>query len=99
MASVGVIHTTRRLLSRTALKVYALVISAYALGIMVWVSRVEENFVQVLNGGVLAVGQFVLTAFANTSTVVQLVTLVAVFCVGSLMVDLARNVSQPNRSF
>jgi hypothetical protein len=95
MASVAVIHTTRKLTSMTALKVYALVLSLWSLAGLVWVARVQENFLQVMNGGVLAVGNFVLSAFTHTSTLVQLVSLVLIFALGSLVVDLARSVSAP----
>jgi hypothetical protein len=90
MASVGVIHTARRVLSLTALKVYALVASVYALGALVWVSEIQANLLQVMNGGVLAVGNFVLYAVTHTSTAVQLVLLVATVALVSLALDLVR---------
>ncbi|MDB5225579.1 MAG: hypothetical protein JWL87_531 [Candidatus Adlerbacteria bacterium] len=93
MASVGLVYTTRRLLSYTALKVYALVASVYALGVLVWVERVQENFLHVMNGGVLAVGNFVLSAVAHTSAAVQLVLLVVMVAIFSLALDAARSVS------
>lgn len=93
MASVGVIHTARRAVSMTALKVYALVASVYALGILVWVSQVQANFLSAMNGGVLAVGNFVLTAVMHTTFVVQAVLLVAIVALVSLAIDLARTLS------
>lgn len=97
MASVAVVHTARRMVSATALKVYVLVASVYALGILVWVSRVEENFLQALNGGVLAVGNFVLAAFVNTSVGVQMASVIAILALGSLAIDLARSASARSR--
>ncbi len=88
MASVGVIHTARRMVSATALKVYTLVASVYALGILVWVSRVGENLAQVMNGGVLAVGNFVLYAAMHTSVAVQATLVVAAIAFFSLVLDL-----------
>ena len=88
MASVGVIHTTRRIFSATALKVYTLVASIYALGKLVWVSRIQENLLEVMNGGVLAVGNFVLYAITHTSVAVQATLVVAAIAFLSLVVDL-----------
>ena len=93
MASVGVIHTARRAVSATALKVYALVASVYALGALVWVSRVGENLAHAMNGGVLAVGNFVLYAVLHTTFVVQAVLLVAIVALVSLAVDLVRTLT------
>jgi hypothetical protein len=99
MASVGVVHTARRLVSWTALKVYALVASLYALGILVWVARVQENLLHVANGGVLAVGNFVLYAVFHTSVAVQAVLLVATVALLSLAVDLIRTLSSEQRAY
>lgn len=97
MASVGVIHTTRRIFSATALKVYTLVASVYALGILVWVSRIQENLLEVMNGGVLAVGNYVLFALTHTTTTVQLVLFVAALAFFSLMLDMSRSVLPQRR--
>ncbi len=88
MASVGVIHTTRRIFSMTAFKVYTLVASVYALGILVWVSRIQENLLEVMNGGVLAVGNYVLFAVTHTSVAVQATLVVAAIAFFSLALDL-----------
>ncbi len=97
MASVGVIYWAKALVSATAVKAYALVASVYALGALVWVAHIEENFLQVMNGGVLAVGNFALSAVSNTSMAVQAVLLVAIFAMGSLALDLAKTVSTRSR--
>lgn len=94
MASVGVIHTTRRIFSATAFKVYTLVASIYALGILVWVSRIQENLLEVMNGGVLAVGNYVLFAVTHTSVAVQATLVVAVLAFFSLALDLIPRRSQ-----
>lgn len=93
MASVGVIHTARRAVSATALKVYALVASVYALGALVWVAEIQANLLNVMNGGVLAVGNFVLYAVTHTTFVVQAVLLVATVALVSLALDLVRTLS------
>lgn len=93
MASVAVIYAVHALMSMTALKLYALVASVWAFGALVWVAHVEQNFVQVMNGGVFAAGNFILSAFVHTRTPVQLVILVAVFAFGSLAIDFARSLS------
>ena len=93
MASVGAIYAARRLASATALKVYALAASVYALGVLVWVSKIEENLLHIANGGVLAVGNFVLYAVTHTSIAVQAVLLVAAIAFVSLAADIARSVS------
>ena len=99
MASVAVVHTARRLVSATALKVYVLVVSLYTLGILVWVERVQENLLLVANNGVLAVGNFVLYAAMHTSVAVQLVLAVATVALVSLAVDFVRTLSTRRLSF
>jgi hypothetical protein len=93
MASVGAVYAARRLASATALKLYALAASAYALGALVWVSEIKANLLHVMNGGVLAVGNFVLYAVLHTTVAVQAVLLVAVLALASLALDAARSVS------
>jgi hypothetical protein len=93
MASVGVIHAARRLASATALKIYALAASVYALGALVWVSEIQANLLHAMNGGALAVGNFVLYAVTHTTFAVQAVLFVAAAALISLAADLARSVS------
>jgi type IV secretory pathway TrbF-like protein len=99
MASVGTIYAARRIVSGTALKAYALVASVYALGALVWVSRIGENLAQAMNGGVLAVGNFVLYAVMHTTFVVQAVLLVATIALVSLAVDAVRAVSPRSAAY
>lgn len=99
MASVGTIYTARRIVSATALKVYALVASLYALGILVWVSRIEHNFAEAMHGGVLAVGNFVLYATLHTTIAVQLVLVVAIVALASLALDIARSIAAPRLAY
>lgn len=97
MASVAVIHTTRRVFSATALKVYALVASVYTLGILVWVSEVQANFFHAMQGGVAALGNYVLVALAHTELAVQAALLVATVVLISLAVDVIRAATEPQR--
>ena len=99
MASVGVVHTARRAVSSTALKSYALVASVYALGILVWVSEVQANFLSAMNGGVLALGNYVLVALAHAELAVQAVLLVATVALVSLAIDLVRTLSERKVSY
>ena len=99
MASVAVVHTARRVFSATALKLYVLVGSAYAFGVLVWVSQVRENLLQAANNGVLAVGNFVLYAVLHTSLVVQVVLLVAAVALVSLAIDLARTLASRQAAY
>lgn len=93
MASVGAVYATRRLVSAAALKLYALVASVYALGVLVWVSKIEENLLSVMNGGVLAVGNFALHAVTHTNSATQVVFAVAVFAMSSLALDITRSMT------
>lgn len=93
MGSVATIYTWRRVTNATALKVYALVASVYALGALVWVARIQENFFAALEGGVGRVLEYLLVAVTNTEVTVQAVLLVAIVVLFSLAVDLARSVS------
>lgn len=69
MASVGTIYIARQLVSAAALKLYVLVGAVWALGRLVWVERVFENFAQVGVGNAL---HFVAEALLHTEVAVQL---------------------------
>lgn len=77
MGRVAVIYTARTLLSRTALSLYVLAGSAWAFGTLVWVARVQENFLTALQGGFSNTLNFLLVAISNTTLLVQLVLVVA----------------------
>lgn len=88
MASVGTIYVGRRLVSGSALKLYACVAALYGLGQLVWVSRVFENLGRV---GLEHAAQFMVSAVMNTDFLVQAVLVVLVVAGASLMRDLLRN--------
>lgn len=99
MASVGAIYATRVLASATALKIYVLAGSAWALGALVWVARVQENLSVAFHGGVGPTFGYLLSAVTSTELAVQTVLVVAVFALGSLAVDAARSLGTPRHTF
>lgn len=90
MAAVSTIYLARTLLSGTALKLYTLVLSVFAFGKLVWISKVFENLREVAQGGVASVGNFFLAAFEHAHISVQATLLIAVVAAALLAVDLAR---------
>ena len=90
MAGVAGVYLARKIVSRTALKCYALFISAFGLTTLVSVSNVGHNFASVAQGGVANIANFFLVAFANTSHVVQGIVLLATVALFCMLVDLAR---------
>jgi hypothetical protein len=97
MASVGVIYTARMLTNATALKVYALVLSVWGIGRLVWVSKVLSNFWAVEKNGIGSVSNYLLYAVEHTHLTVQLALLVAAVAFVGLVVDAARSLSTPSR--
>ncbi len=93
MAQVGVIYTARKVFSATALKAYVLVLAAVALWRLVWVTRIEHNFLQVMHGGALSVGDYVAYALMHTHFEVQLTLVVATVAFVLLAKDLFRATS------
>ncbi len=91
MASVGTVYATRQLTSTAALKVYALILSLWAVGRLVWVSKVFENFVQVEKSGIGAISNYMLYAVEHTHLAVQLALLVAILAAASLALDAIRS--------
>ncbi len=98
MAGVGVIYTARMLTGLTALKIYALILSVWGIGRLVWVSKVFDNFFAVEKNGVGAIFNYLLVAVEHTHLAVQLTLLVAALAFVSLMVDFVKSVSM-SRTF
>ena len=88
MASVGVIYTARQFVSASALKLYAVAVSALALWQLIWVHSVFANLYEAAAGG--GVAQFVYSALLNTHLPVQLALLAFIFAGVSLTRDLLR---------
>ncbi len=97
MASVGVIYGVKQLVSATAIKLYVLGMSVWALGALVWVARVEQNFMTALRGGLPKVSVYLEVALMHTSVYVQLALLVAALAGISLLVDIIRTLSPQKR--
>jgi hypothetical protein len=93
MANVGVIYSTRKVFSTTALKAYVLVLSALALWRLVWVTKVMQNFAIVEKNGIAAVGNYVVSAVVHTHPIVQVTLAVAAIAFILLFADLFRATS------
>ena len=99
MASVGAVYFARTLTGTTALKVYAFILSMWAIGRLVWVSKVFENFTVVEKGGISAMSNFILYAVEHTHVGVQIALLIAGVAIISLAVDTVRKLSEPTHSY
>lgn len=95
MANVALIYSLRKLASLTAIELYLCVGCVWALGQLVWVSKVFENMAHAGIGGSV---QFIIAAVLNTDTLVQLVLVVGVFAACLLFVDIVR-LRSPSRTF
>ncbi len=98
MASVGVIYTARKLVSRTAIELYVLAASTIALWQLVWVHKVFDNFFAVERNGMGSTLNYVATAVGHTNLAVQLTLFVAAAAFVMLMVDLAKS-GENSRTF
>ena len=98
MAGVGTIYAARQLTSMTALKIYALILSLWVVGRLVWVSRVLQNFLQVEKDGLGSLSTDVLYAAEHTHLGVQLALIVAIVAFASLCADTLRSLSTPKYS-
>src|SRR3989344_8294608 len=97
MASVGVIYVVRQIVSATALKIYALVASVWALGALVWVARIEQNFAEALRGGFTHVSSYLFAAVFNTTVFVQAVILLVAVVALSLAIDFVKSSVRPRQ--
>ncbi len=95
MAGVGIVYAARQLTSRTALELYALVLSACGVIFFVSLPHVFANLVHVMNGGLPSITTFALTAVMSTKLIVQLALLIGSFSLVSLAVNTLRSVSHP----
>lgn len=95
MAGVGSIYIARTLTNTTALKIYALILSVWMFGRLVWVSKVFDNFFAVEKNGVGSVGNYLLYAIEHTHLAVQLTLLVAAVAFIGLVIDTVRSLATP----
>lgn len=87
MASVALIYTLRKLVSKAAFELYICIASLWVLGQLVWVSKVFENLA---NAGAASSAQFIVAAILNTDAVVQLTLVVGVCAAFLLTLDVVR---------
>lgn len=88
MRRVHTIHAVRPLLSGTALAAILAVGSLYFIGRNVWFAHVVANFNNVLTNG--DVVRFLIVAFLNTRTIVQVLCVAVVFSFVWIVRDLLR---------
>lgn len=95
MAGVGAIYVARTLTNTTALKIYALILSVWMFGRLVWVSKVFNNFFAVEKNGFGAISNYLLYAVLHTHLAVQLTLLVAAVAFIGLVIDAVRSLATP----
>jgi len=95
MASVAVIHTGRKLVSRVAVELYVLAASAIALWQLTWVHRVFANLTAVEHGGAGATAHYLQYAFLHTHLPVQIATAAAAVALVAFIVDTTRTLLTP----
>jgi len=91
MASVAVIYAARKLVSMTALKLYALVLSLGGIVAFVSISNVFANFVNVAQGGVGSIALFTISAVLGTTLLVQVALALCAAATISLVVPVFRD--------
>lgn len=90
MANVSLIYAGRILTSKTAIKLYALLLSVVGIATLVSVSNVVSNFVNAAHGGVGSVAIFAVSAVLGTTLMVQVVLAIAAASAISLVVPVLR---------
>ncbi len=98
MANIAVIYTARKFFSRTALKVYALAVSALGIATFVSVSNVTANFSSVAQNGVESAVAFLVAAVLGTTLAVQIALLLGAAAVLSLVADAVKSFSASSDS-
>lgn len=92
MANVAVIYTVRRLVGRTALKSYALLLSVIGITFFVSVPHIAQNFEHVSQGGAGSIFTFIISAILGTTIVVQVGLLLGAAAFVSLATDFVKSV-------
>ena len=90
MSVVAAIYAWRLATSFTALRIYLCVASVWAIGQLVWVTKIFENVSHV---GLSNFPQFMLGAVLNTEFLVQVTVLAVLLTVASLLFDVFRSSS------
>jgi hypothetical protein len=89
MRRVHTIHAVRPFMSGTAFAAVLAVGSLYVIGRNVWFAHVVANFNTVLANGNVA--RFLLVAFLNTRTIVQVLCVAVLFSFAWIVRDLLRS--------
>jgi hypothetical protein len=97
MANVGAIYTGRVLTGMTALKVYALILSVWGVGRLVWVSKVFQNFLIVEKNGAGSIFNYAVSSLTHTHVAVLAVLFVGTVAFVSLVVDAVRSIVTPRQ--
>jgi hypothetical protein len=91
MANVALIYTMRKLLSRTALECYALILSLFGIATLASLPHVLQNFSAVARGGLGGISVFTLSAVQHTTLAVQLLLALGIVAVFLLALDFIRS--------
>lgn len=98
MANVGVIYTARKIFGPTMLKLYVLALAALAMWRLVWVTRIEQNFLHAVNGGAVSVWNYFVSAVMHTHPSVLITLAIAAAAFAGLMSDLFRSAFTPRQT-
>lgn len=98
MTNVAVIYIGRKFFGPTALKVYALALSALGITTFVSVSNVTANFTNAAQNGVESIVAFLIAAVLGTTIAVQLALFLGAAAIFSLIIDAARSFSPSSDS-
>jgi uncharacterized membrane protein len=90
MANVALIYTVRKMVGKTALKLYVILFSIIGITFFVSVPHVAENFSVVAQGGVGSIATFILAAVLGTTVGVQIALVLGTLALASLVADYVR---------
>lgn len=90
MTNVAVIYLWRKCFGVTALKLYALALSAGGVVALVSITNVFANLVKVSEGGVGSIAFFLLSAVLGTTILVQAALVIGAFAAISLITPMFR---------
>lgn len=93
MATVAVVYVARRLTSRTALELYALVVSTVGIVAFVSVSNVTANLVNAAQNGIESIVVYMVAAILGTTIVVQIALVLGVVAFLLLVSDIIKSMA------
>lgn len=98
MATVAVVYMARRLTSRTALELYALVVSVIGIVAFVSVSNVTANLGNVAQNGIESIVAYIVAAVLGTTIIVQIALVLGVVAFLSLVSDAIKLIASSSTS-